>query len=222
LTIDTEFLQKRFGGTYLPNGKDTDLFNPAHYDPETSRIEYGLSDYKILMFPGAPRPHKGVEDVLTALEELQDPKLKLVIIGGSPSDDYDDRLKEKWGDWLIQLPRQPVAKMPKIVAAAHVIVVPQRDTLIARAQFPLKLTDGMAMAKPILTTRVGDIPEILADTGFLVEPGCSDQLADQINHIFQDLAAANQVGWRARQRCVERYSLEAMAPILAQVLSRFS
>ena len=49
---------------------------------------------------------------------------------------------------------------------------------IARAQFPLKLTDGMAMAKPVLSTRVGDILEILSDTGYIVdqkEKGTSPQ-----------------------------------------------
>ena len=43
--------------------------------------------------------------------------------------------------------------MPEIVSAADVIVVPQRNTPAAQAQFPLKLTDGMAMAKPILATQ---------------------------------------------------------------------
>ena len=60
ITIDTQFLQDRFGGVYIPNGKDTEMFDPDKYNPETSRELYGLSDYRILMFPGAPRPHKGV------------------------------------------------------------------------------------------------------------------------------------------------------------------
>ena len=60
LTVDTTFLQKRFGGVYLPNGKETGLFNPDFYDPEQIRSQLGLSDYRILMFPGAPRPHKEI------------------------------------------------------------------------------------------------------------------------------------------------------------------
>lgn len=59
ITIDTEFLQKRFGGVYVPNGKDTAMFDPSKYNPEASRERYGLTPYRILMFPGAPRPHKG-------------------------------------------------------------------------------------------------------------------------------------------------------------------
>ncbi|MBY5282575.1 glycosyltransferase family 4 protein [Aphanizomenon flos-aquae CCAP 1446/1C] len=219
ITIHTKFLQDKFGGTYIPNGKDTELFNPNYYDPEASRSYYGLSGYKILMFPGAPRPYKGVEDVLMALEILNEPDLKLVIVGGSPYDDYDVQLSEKWGRWIIKLPKYPSTEMPKIVAAAHIIVVPQRDTPAALAQFPLKLTDGMAMAKPILATRVGDIPEILGETGYLVDSEAPAQLAEKIKLIFEDLDTANQRAVKARERCVEKYSINSMSSVLESVIT---
>lgn len=219
LTIDTQFLKNRFGGVYLPNGKDTAMFDPDKYDPETSRVRYGLSGYRILMFPGAPRPHKGVEDVLMALDMLNESDLKLVIVGGSPYDDYDNKLIKQWGRWIIKLPSYPVEVMPEIVAAAHVVVVPQRDTPVARAQFPLKLTDGMAMAKPVLSTRVGDIPEILSDTGYIVDPGCPEQIAQKIQWIFQNLESANDKGVKARERCVAFYSVDTMALILSDLIA---
>ncbi len=217
LTVNTTFLQKRFGGVYLPNGKDIGLFNPDFYNPEQIRSQLGFSDYRILMFPGAPRPHKGVEDVLDALELLNQDDLRLVIIGGSPYDDYDDRLKERYGKWIIQLPRSPIEKMPELVAAAHILVVPQRDTLTAIAQFPLKLTDGMAMAKPILSTTVGDIPEILGDTGYLVEPQNPPQIAEMITKIFVNWDLAERKGKQARDRCLEFYGTKAMSKILMGV-----
>lgn len=219
ITIDTQFLQDRFGGVYIPNGKDTDMFDPGKYNPEASRERYGLSGYRILMFPGAPRPHKGVEDVLIALEQLNQPDLRLAIVGGSPYDDYDDRLMQKWGRWMIKIPKSPVETMPEILSAAHVVVVPQRDTLTAKAQFPLKLTDGMAMAKPVLSTKVGDIPEILGDTGYLVDPNSPDQIATQIQNIFANFELAGLQGIKARKKCVDFYSLEAMAATLAGVIS---
>ncbi|ADI64726.1 glycosyltransferase family 4 protein [Trichormus azollae] len=220
ITIHTKFLQDKFGGTYLPNGKDTELFNPNYYNPEKSRIFYGLSGYRILMFPGAPRLYKGVEDVLLALEFLNEPDIKLVIVGGSPYDDYDAQLSAKWGRWIIKLPKYPPTEMPKIVAAAHIVVVPQKNTPAALAQFPLKLTDGMAMAKPILATRVGDIPEILGETGYLVDPESPEQIAEKIKLIFQNLDAANQRAVKARERCVEKYSINSMSNILESVISK--
>lgn len=219
ITIHTQFLKKRFGGVYVPNGKDTSLFNPELYNSQESKKRYGLSEHKILMFPGAPRPYKGVEDVLIALDKLNDSTLKLVIVGGSPYDDYDVQLKEKWGRWIIQLPKHPSHQMPDIVAAADVIVVPQRNTPAALAQFPLKLTDGMSMAKPILATRVGDIPDILGDTGYMVDSSSPEQIADKIEYIFQNLESAIEKGKRARERCIKYYSVDAMASTLSQIIS---
>jgi glycosyltransferase involved in cell wall biosynthesis len=219
ITLHTHFMQKRFGGTYIPNGKDIEHFNPERYDPQVSRQKYGLENYKILMFPGAPRPYKGIEDVLTALDQLDRPDLRLVIVGGSPYDDYDRQLQRKWGRWIIQLPRAPVSSMPEIIAAAHVIVVPQRDSSVAKAQFPLKLTDGMAMAKPIIASRVGDIPEILENTGYLVDPSSPAQIAQCLKTIFQDYSQAMSRGLSARDRCIQHYSLENMSRILEQVLA---
>lgn len=222
LTVDTRFLQQRFGGVYLPNGKDTDLFDPTRQDAAASRQQLGLSDYWVLMFPGAPRPHKGLEDLLMALEQLNHPSARLVIVGGNPYDDYDEQLRSRWGRWIITLPKTPLAEMPAVLAAADVVVVPQRDTAIARAQFPLKLTDGMAMGKPVLSTRVGDIPEILGDTGYLAEPGSPTQLAAQLRHILAHPNEASQKGQQARDRCVSQYSLDRMAIALRAVLENLS
>ena len=220
ITVDTQFLRNRFGGIYLPNGKDTDLFCPDPYQPEQSRLKYGLSRYRVLMFPGAPRPYKGLEDLLMALDQLDQPDLRLVIVGGSPYDDYDDYLINHWGRWIIKLPRQPIESMPEVLSAAHLIVVPQQNTLTTQAQFPLKLTDGMAMAKPILSTRVGDIPDILEGCGYLVEPNCPEQIAEAIELIFSNLEAANQTGVKAREKCVELYSLEAMSKTLGELINQ--
>ena len=222
ITIHNQFLQQRFGGVYVPNGKDTELFDPAKYDPESSRIKYGLGNYKILMFPGAPRPYKGVEEVLMALERLNQSDLRLVIVGGSPYDNYDRELRQKWGKWIISLPRFPANEMPAIVAAAHIIVVPQRNTPAAQAQFPLKLTDGMAMAKPIIATNVGDIPHILGDTGYLVESNSPEQIQETIQYILDNLDQAQGKGIAARERCITHYSLNSMAQIIQPIINNLT
>lgn len=221
VTVHTSFLQSLFGGTYVPNGKDVSLFDPNRYHPAASREKYGLSSYRVLMFPGAPRPYKGLEDILSAIDQLNEPDIRLVIVGGSPYDDYDEQLMQKWGRWMIKLPKRPYVKMPEVISAAHLITVPQRETPAAKAQFPLKLTDGMAMAKPILATRVGDIAEILGDTGYVVDPDQPTQLAEKINWIFQNMDQANERGRLARKRCIQNYSIDSMATILTKVLAPF-
>jgi glycosyltransferase involved in cell wall biosynthesis len=222
VTVTTQFLKQRFGGHYLPNSKDTDIFNPAKYNAAASRQKYGLAAYRVLMFPGTARPHKGLEDVLIALDQLNQPDLRLVIVGGRKPDSYESDLFDRWGHWLIKLPRFSIDEMAEVVSAAHVVVVPQRDQATAKAQFPLKLTDGMAMAKPILSTRVGDIPEILGDTGYLVDPESPTQIATQLTQIFQNPAAAELKAQQARKRCIEHYSTATMATRLQAVLAKLS
>jgi glycosyltransferase involved in cell wall biosynthesis len=220
VTVNTTFLQQRFGGIYLPNGKDTRLFDPKLYSCQLTREKYGLSPYRVLMFPGTARPHKGLEDALTALDYLQEPDLRLVVVGGrSIGDGYLEQLLEKWPQWLIHLPPQPLAQMGEVVAAADIVIVPQRASLTAQAQFPIKLTDGMAMAKPIISTCVGDIPKILAGVGYLVEPNSPEQIADKIRWVFQNLEAAQQTGQLAREKCMQEYSLQKMSTILSKMLT---
>lgn len=88
-----------------------------------------------------------------------------------------------------------------------------------RAQFPLKQTNGMAMAKPIVSTHLGDLPEILGDTGYLVPSRSPEQLAQKIQWIFEHLDAANAQGIRSRERSVKHYSIATMAAILSDVIA---
>ena len=220
ITVNNQFLQGKFGGHYLPNSKDTHIFDPARFDPEVSRQIYGLSDYRVLMFPGTARPHKGLEDILAALDQLNQPDLRLVIVGGRKPDSYEDELMARWPQWLIKLPRFPLDQMAEVVAAAHIIVVPQRDTPTARAQFPIKLTDGMAMAKPILSTTVGDIPKILGDTGYLVAPHAPAEVAKMLQTILENPEQAANRGRLARERCIQHYSVDTMADILGPLVQQ--
>jgi glycosyltransferase involved in cell wall biosynthesis len=221
ITVNTHFLQHRYGGTYLPSGKDTNLFDPNRYDPDTCRRKFNLENYRVLMFPGTARPHKGLEDALMALDHLNQSDLRLVLVGGRTiEDNYVQSLQQRWSRWIIKLPPVPLNQMPEVVAAAHLVIVPQRDTITAQAQFPIKLTDGMSMAKPIISTTVGDIPQCLQDIGFLAQPSDPQGLAAQIEAVFGNFEVAEQQAKAGRLRCQERYSLEAMANILDQVLQR--
>lgn len=225
ITAPTRVLAEKFGATLLPQARDTEVFDPSHFNAEACRRALGLEGLGVLLFPGTPRPHKGLEDVLLALERIGRPEWRLVVAGGRETA-FAKEFAEREKRWLIELPRRPAHAMPAVVAAAHLVVVPQRDVAAARSQFPIKLTDAMAMAKPILTTQVGDVPEIVGDTAYLVEPSDPEQLAGAIEEIFANPAAAALQGERARKRCVERYSLEAvgrsLAPILEDVTRRNS
>jgi glycosyltransferase involved in cell wall biosynthesis len=93
--------------------------------------------------------------------------------------------------------------------AADVIAVPQRDSPDTRGQVPAKLFDAMALARPIVSTRVSMIPEILEGCGVVVPSGDPAALGAAIARLADDRALAGELGARARVRCVERYSFTA-------------
>jgi glycosyltransferase involved in cell wall biosynthesis len=127
-------------------------------------------------------------------------------------------LEARYGVHMLQLPRFGVQEMPGVVAAAHVIVVPQRDTPVARAQFPMKITDAMAMAKPIISTRVGDIAEALDGAAYLVAPSAPQEIAGALETIFASPDEAARRGAEARRRCEAIYSTRAVAEIMRGIL----
>lgn len=220
VTANTRFLVERYGAVYLPSGKDTRVFDPARFDAGRCRSELGLDGFRVVMFPGTVRPHKGLEDVLAALDLLSWNDLRLVLVGGREvGDDHAEELACRWPRWVVRLPRFSSERMPEVVAAAHVVVAPQRDTHASRGQFPMKLTDAMAMAKPIITTRVGDIPEVLDGAAFVVPPSSPEAIAAALREVFERPEHANRLGAEARRRCVERYSVDVLGATLAGLLS---
>ena len=145
--------------------------------------------------------------------------MRLAIVGGREVGlAAAEALAVRWPQWVVRLPRFGSDEMPAVVAAADIVVVPQRDTVVARAQFPIKLTDAMAMAKPVVTTRVGDIPEVIGDAGWVVEPGDRRALAEALAQALDHPAEALRRGQRARERCVAHFSLDAAAARLTSLL----
>ncbi|HET6348578.1 MAG TPA: glycosyltransferase family 4 protein [Candidatus Krumholzibacteria bacterium] len=219
ITANSHVLCQQFRAVHVPSAKDTAVFDPARYDGDVCRRALGLEGLRVIMFPGTPRPHKGVEDAAAALESLGWRDARLVLVGGREvGHAYAQALEAKYGPRVIHLPRFGIDAMPSVVAAAHVVVVPQRDTAVARAQFPMKITDAMAMAKPIIATRVGDIPAALDGAAYLVEPSSPTQIARALEAIFDDPHDAARRGREARIRCERTFSTTAVAEILRGVL----
>ncbi|HEU4364511.1 MAG TPA: glycosyltransferase family 4 protein [Candidatus Krumholzibacteria bacterium] len=220
VTANTRFLAERYGAAYVPSGKDTALFDPARHDADEARRALGLEGFRVVMFPGTVREHKGVDDVAAALDILGWDDARLVIVGGREAGDHLAReIAARHPRRVVRLGHFGANEMPGVVAAAHVVVAPQRDTPAAHAQFPMKLTDAMAMAKPIVTTRVGDIPEMLDGAAWLVNPSSPREIADALAAVFADPAEAARRGALARQRCIERASLASIGQVLRGVLT---
>ncbi len=218
ITTVSTALQERFGGLLVPHGRDTDFLDPAKYSGIELRQKWGLNDHKIVMFLGTPRPHKGLEDLIAALHRLDDLPVTLVVVGVDWSDPYTARLKTLGRDRIRLFGMQPFTEIPRFLAAADIVALPQRNVPFAQAQVPAKVFDAMAMAKPIVATAVGDLPRILDKCGVIVSPGDIWSLSEAIRRLVTQPTWARHLGELARQQCMRLYSWNVMERSLSTII----
>jgi|AntDeeMetagen285_2_1112576.scaffolds.fasta_scaffold00483_3 glycosyltransferase involved in cell wall biosynthesis len=217
-TVSNRFLQEKFSGTIVPHARDTDSFDPKRFDKQNIRKELDLPANKfIVMFSGTPHPYKGVGDLARALSRIECVEIKGIVVGADDSN-YVRKVKHIAGDSITIRGRQPFDEIPKWIAAADMIAIPQRNTPATRGQLPAKVFDAMAMAKPIVATNVSDLPIILEECGLIVEPEAPEQLRDAILEVFSDKILQEELGQSARQKCIQNYSYEALAPVLDDIV----
>jgi len=210
ITTVSTFLQKKYGGIIIPHAKDTDLLNPDKYNPVEIKKELGWDKYKIVMFLGTPREHKGVEDALRAVCNINNPALKMAIVGANPDGKYERKLMSIGKEKLILTDRIKMNDVPRYLSVADIVVIPQRETPDTVGQIPSKLFDAMAMAKPIITTRVSDIPDIVKDGAIVVSPGNIDEISEAIEYILSHPEEVFKMGLEARKMCIKHYSIGAI------------
>lgn len=95
-----------------------------------------------------------------------------------------------------------------VVRALDVLVHPA-----LRDPFPLALLEGMALARPIVASAVGGIPEMLVDreSGRLVPPDDPAALAAAVIDLLGDADARDRLGQAALARLTGEFALDAFA-----------
>ena len=193
--------------------------DPTRYEPEIVRQELGLTGKKILMFLGTPREHKGVTDLFEIIQKIRHPSAHLVIVGAGQNERDRSAFSPINGKVTI-IPPISFSNLGNYLAIADCVVIPQRATSDTLGQIPAKIFDAMAMAKPIVSTRVSDIPEVLGENGYLVDPGNSSQLVETIDHILENEEEARARGEKLRERCQVLFDIKIMEKKLDALVKR--
>jgi glycosyltransferase involved in cell wall biosynthesis len=210
-TSVSRFFQKRYGGILLPNGCDTNLFNPANYDRTALRQSWGIqADQKIIIFVGTAEPNKGLGQIVEAMQYLKRPELKLVIVGRR--NDYVAKLEQHAN--VQYLGYHPAQLSPQFLTMADMVVLPQLQLPHSIGQMPMKLFEAMAMELPVISTAVADIPEVLTNCGLIAASTQPHDIAAKIEWVLDHPAESRVMGHQARQSCLQNYSWAAMERIL--------
>ena len=225
VTVSNHFLQNRYGGQIIWHGRDPRVFDPDRVDGPAARRKMGVGDGEtLILFLGTFRPHKGLDLLIAAVAGLGRHNAKLALVGhdGSPgAQAIAAQAAAALGEQATVLPMMPFKQIPQILAAADMVVIPQRDTPAARGQMPAKVFDAMAMGVPIIATDVNDLSIVLEDCGWVIPADDPGALQDAMACVMDHPEAARQKAVLARQRFLEQYSLEAIGKPLSRLIAGF-
>jgi glycosyltransferase involved in cell wall biosynthesis len=194
----------------IATGTDLSRFNPTV--KSTLRDELKLAPGTALVgMISVLRSWKGHATFLEAAEILLADKKRpvyFVIAGDGPG---RDELKAKvaqspWQGNVTLLGHR--TDVPNVLAGLDVLVLPS----FAHEGIPQIILQAEAMARPVVATTVGGIPEVVEDgvTGLLVPPRNPPALAEKIGQILADPALGARLGEAARHDVEKHYSLDAM------------
>lgn len=198
--------------TKIYNGIETSYYTPdgAHADGLKVRAELGVNDSTFVIGAiGRMVWQKGFEYLLRGVKDLLNHTgdIKLLMVGDGP-------LKEKFhelvgtlgiGDQVIFTGFRNDVR--EILCAIDVLVIPS----LAEG-FPMVTIEAMAMAKPIIATRIDGITEQISDgqEGLLVPPEDPSALAVAVSKLIGDRKLAKAMGLAARKKAESQFSVEKM------------
>jgi glycosyltransferase involved in cell wall biosynthesis len=184
-------------------------------DREQVRAEMGFSEQtRVIGFMGALEPRKAPEDLLRAAPLIlaQYPQARFLLVGGERigAAPHRPRLETLARDLKIERHvvftghRQDVARL---LAGMDVLCVPSLNEPLG-----LVVMEGLFAGVPVVGTRVGGTPEIIADgeTGFLVPTRAPRELARRVCQLLADPALARQMAEAGQARAAKLFSVERM------------
>jgi teichuronic acid biosynthesis glycosyltransferase TuaC len=198
---------------------DLNVFVPIK-DKRVVRQCLGLPrDAVILLFVGHVIESKGVFELLQAFRALAagDSRMLLAVCGDG---EHWHRLKEQLNEAglaeRVLLPGSIApAAMPRWMQASDVFVLPSH-----REGMPNAVMEAMACGLPVITTRVGGLPDALSDTegAILVEPHDAKGLAQAMGKLLSDHGLRQRMAAAAREKAERSFGITPNVAVLLQCL----
>jgi glycogen(starch) synthase len=152
---------------------------------------------------------KGLDLALSAFAAVADrfPRARLVLAGDGPERPALEQQTARLGltdvvdfaGWVAP------EKVPQLINAATIVMMPSW-----REGLPLVAIEAALMARPIVATRVGGLPEIVVhqETGWIVDKGDISGLAEAVSLFLARPELATEMGNAAQRRARDVFRLE--------------
>jgi glycosyltransferase involved in cell wall biosynthesis len=192
LTRKASILSGRSDLRFIPNSVDCDMFSPRDDIPVEPRS---------LLFSGEMRLKKGSEILFPTLSSLRG-DWSMTIVGG-----FRGAAESEYRKWAVRERRaaQRVRLLPYARDARMLSELYNRADLVLNPALwdgmPNSVLEAMACARPVLSTRVGGIADLVEDgvTGYLLDLAQLGQLGETIERILDDPHRAS-IGRAARDQ----------------------
>ena len=190
----------------ISGGIDTDVYNPE-VDGSAIKKKYGgnfplIVFAKPLYFPNTESAKLLVQAIARIKPKIA---IKLLIGSGEGMKEIQSLAKELDVQGSIEfMPPTPFTEIPKYIAAADLVVLP----FTYSATTSRSLLEAMAMGKAIITTKVGEIPNIIENgKEALLVNATIDDISDAIELVLNDQNLAFSLSRNAVDLVRKKYSL---------------
>src|SRR6476660_3142880 len=201
------------------NGIDLDRF-PLPRSCNGNRIPRIVSVGRLVAF-------KGFDDLIDACTELARRQIDFVcdIIGDGPlRETLQAKIKQLDLSSRVNLlgSLSQGAVLEKLQAAYIFALASTTDTQGATDVFPTVILEAMASARPVVSTRLAGIPELVVDgqTGMLAPPGDSVALAHALEQLLRDPELRLRFAHAGRARIEQHFRIEQTVAPLVEMLER--
>jgi glycogen(starch) synthase len=108
-------------------------------------------------------------------------------------------------------------RVPDLMNTASVVVVPSREEA-----FGIVALEAALMARPVVATRVGGLPEVVVhgQTGLLVEKDDAKALGEAVAWLLAHPETAMRMGNTARQRAIRKFRLDQSVDAYLELYQR--
>jgi glycosyltransferase involved in cell wall biosynthesis len=187
-------------------GVDTELFRPT----DSERVYLTDGGFRILTAARLHR-YKGLDYLIEAMkriiEEIPDAHLYILGKGSEELNLKSFAKKLQLNEMVTFLTRSiPNHEMPTLYAECDVYVQPS-----IVEPYGIAVLEAMACGKPVVGTRVGGMRDTInEETGFLAEPGNSEEIAKYIKLLYNE-NTRQKMGMAARKRALEEFDWRHIA-----------
>jgi glycosyltransferase involved in cell wall biosynthesis len=185
-------------------GIDVSRFSPARAEgtgaPRAVRVGY----------VGRLERHKGVYELVDAVAAIPGCSLEIVGDGPERSGLVARVSAASASDRIVFVGYVDQAALPHWYNRFDVLAVPSLETPGWVEQFGRVAVEAMACGVPVVASRSGALPEVVAETGILVRPGDVPALTEALVRLAEDPAERQRLGGLARARA-QHYSWPTIA-----------